>query len=195
MKANRDYLLSSKVYAVLILGGIALLLFFAFVPTFQATDCGPKPQTLSNMKQLHLATQQMALDATVEKIPHRGWPGDMNASFTNWIDHLVPTYLSTNEITRLLSISGNRLPQDVLPRKNTNPILVYAVREDSPGDTVILSTANFINTPQGGYIDPSVQSFTDKFFLVFRKNGTGAILKTRDAGRTNKVGSYAPLCH
>lgn len=193
MRTHRHPHTRLKILGAFIFGAIAVALLAIWLPSVLDKTCtmgGP----LSNMKQLQLATQQMALDATTAGRTNLGLPGEMGGSFTNWINQLVPAYLGTNDIAKLLSSPTQPLSPDVLPSANTNAILVYAVREDSPGDTVIFSTANFINTPQGGYINPAAHSYGDKMFAIFRRDGSGALLKAKQAGDTNAIGSYAPLC-
>jgi prepilin-type N-terminal cleavage/methylation domain-containing protein len=45
---------------------------------------GQMTQTLSNMRQLHLATQTAALDGTTTGDTNLGWPGDVGGTFSNW---------------------------------------------------------------------------------------------------------------
>lgn len=67
---------------------------------------GQMTQTLSNTKQLHLATQQMALDGETTVDKTLGWPGDTGGTFSNWAQKLVPAYLTTNDFCKLLSAPG-----------------------------------------------------------------------------------------
>ena len=173
---------------------LVLILYFVFAPLGPTLTRAPGTQSLSNMKQLYLATQQMALDATTDGKAISGWPGNHGGSFTNWTHQLVPAYLSTNDLARLLSDPSHPLPADQLPSTNKNSILVYAVREDSAANTVFLSTANFTNTPTGGRLNPSAHPL-GKTFVLFHKDGSGSVRQARDVGKTNLIGSYAPLCH
>lgn len=157
--------------------------------------CG-SVQVLSNMKQLHLATQQMALDATTTSNSQIGWPGDIGGSFSNWTHQIVNGgYLGTNDLCKLLSGPGVVVRPDMVPVKNTTAVRVYAATEDSVGSTVFLTSANFTNTPTGG-LPPlaNAKPYGDKGFAVFRKAGDGAILKAKQAGNTNLIGGFAPLC-
>ncbi len=151
-------------------------------------------QALSNMKQLHLATEQMALDRGTTGDTNLGWPGDTGGTFTNWARQLGDGYLTTNDLNALLSAAGRRNPRDVMPGGNTNGVLVYAVGSNSAGSAVFLSSANFTNTPAGG-VAPGAEAvpFGDHGFVVFCKGGDGVILKARQAGKTNLVGAFAPL--
>lgn len=152
-------------------------------------------QTLSNMRQLHLATQQMALDGQTTTNPALGWPGDTDGTFSNWEIQLVPGYLTTNDFRKLLSAPGKIIDLDALPlTMRETAILVYAAREDSPGDAVFLTSGNFTNTPNGGMpLEKSAKPYGEKGFVVFRKGGDGVILLKRQVGQTNVIGSFVPL--
>jgi hypothetical protein len=157
---------------------------------------GQMLQMQSNMKQLHLATLSMVLDGTTTGDVPLQWPGNRGGSFSNWAQSIVPSYLSTNDFCKLLSGPGRTVSPSNLPTANTNAVLVYAVQEASASNTVFLTSANFTNTETGGR-PPSEESkpFSTKGFLVFRKDGTGSILKISAVGKTNKIGAFAPLCH
>lgn len=159
---------------------------------------GRMTQSLSNMKQLQLATQQMALDGQTTGNKNLGWPGDTGSSFARWTTVLVQeNYLSKQDLAKLLSAPGIVVSPDNIPTVNTTAVLVYAVSAKSPENTVFLSTANFTNTPTGG-VPPvkSAKPYGEKGFIVFRKGGDGAILRPRQTGPqyTNIIGAAAPLC-
>lgn len=152
-------------------------------------------QTLSNMKQLYLATQQMAVDGEATTNSTLGWPSDTGASFSNWTTQLVQGgYLSTNDLAKLLSAPGVIVPNTGIPLTNNTALLLYAVKATSPTNTVFLSTANFTNTPNGGTFNPAAKPYGKAGFVVFRNSGEGTIYSARQAASTNAVGSYAPLC-
>ena len=152
-------------------------------------------QVLSNMKQLHLATTQMALDGSTTGDTNLGWPGDTGGTFTNWTAQLVPSYLNTNDFCKLLSGPGKIVPPGKIPTSMANSaVLVYAISTNSSGNTVFLTSANFTNTPNGGApLDPKTKPFGNEGFVVFRKAGDGAILLPRQTNQTNIIGSYVPL--
>jgi prepilin-type N-terminal cleavage/methylation domain-containing protein len=156
---------------------------------------GQMTQTLSNCKQLHLATQQMALDGLTTGDTNLGWPGDTGGTFTYWSRQLVPAYLTTNDFCKLLSAPGVIVPLGKIPETvSAGAVRVYAVSTNSPDTAVFLTSANFTNTPLGGTpLDKSTKPYGDKGFVVFRKGGDGAILLARQVGMTNIIGSYVPL--
>ncbi len=182
--------------AFITLGLIAILIVLT-LPALSPKGCGggQMTQNLSNMKQLHLATQQMALDGITTGNTNIGWPGDMGGSFAHWAQALVTNnYLTTNDLAKLLSAPGKTLPANKIPLTNNTAVLVYAVQEESEGNVVFLSSGNFTNTPTGGNpLDTNAKPFGNKGFVVFRKAGDGAIFMPRQVGSTN-VGGYAPLC-
>jgi len=156
---------------------------------------GQKTQTLSNMKQLHLATQSMAQDGWMETNTNPGWPGDTGGTFTNWMRRLVPAYLGTNDFCKLLSAPGVTVPAGNLPaRMNEGALCIYGVSEASPDTVVFSTTANFTNSLGGSApLQKSAKPYGDTGFVVFRKGGDGAILLKNQATSTNLIGTYAPL--
>ncbi len=159
---------------------------------------GTMTQSLSNMKQLHLATQQMVLDGVTTGETNLGWPGDTGSSFARWTTSLVKNgCLTQQDLAKLLSAPGVRVSGDEIPVINRTAVLVYAVSTNSPSDAVFLSTANFTNTPAGGAPPlKSAKPYGAKGYAVFRKAGDGAILQSRQTGPqfTNIIGAFVPLC-
>lgn len=81
-----------------------------------------------------------------------------------------------------------------LAQSNTG-LRVYSVSSNYPALSVFLTTANFTNSATGGNaLDPKTKPYGDKGFVVFRKDGSGAILQPKQAGQTNVVEAFVPLC-
>lgn len=131
---------------------IAILIALA-LPALQPTCGGNKGvQVLSNARQLHLATQQMALDGMTTGDTNLGWPGDTGGTFSNWAHQLTAeNYLTTNDFRKLMSAPGVLPRPEGIPPQKECALLVYAVSSNSPGPTVFLTSANFTNTPEGGF--------------------------------------------
>jgi len=180
--------------AIVLLAVLTILAALA-LPAVTSTSCGGvMTQTLSNMKQLHLATQSMALDGTTIGDTNLGWPADTGGTFTNWGRQIVPAYLGTNDFCKLLSAPGKRVGSGMFPTSMADgAILVYAVGEKSPTNAVFLTTANFTNTPHGGApLLASAKPYGDKGFVVFRMGGDGAILLKNQTGKADLIGEYVP---
>lgn len=184
---------ASVLAALFVLALVALPLLLMDVNSLEK---GQMTQTLSNFRQLQLATEIMQADGIATKDSALAWPGDAGASFSAWIQNLVPSYLSTNDAAKLLSVPVRQLPRDRLPAREDSLVLLYAVSSNSPPNTVFLSTANFTNTPTGGLpLGKDTKPYGDKGFVVMSKDGSGRILRAKNVGNTNLIGGFAPLCH
>lgn len=173
---------------------IGILAALALPAITGALARGQMTQTLSNSKQLHLATQQMALDAVTTGDTNLGWPGDIGSSWAGWATNLVGgNYLTTNDFKKLISAPGVVPTSDNPASPGKSGIIVYAVVENSEGNTVFLSSANFTNTSGGGAA-PAVTAkpYGNKGYVVFRKAGDGTILQARQTGSsfTNIIGAF-----
>lgn len=175
---------------------IGILAALALPAITSALVKGQMTQTLSNMKQLHLATQQMALDATTTGDTNLGWPGDLTGqSWSSWATNLLGgNYLSPNDFAKLLSAPGvivGVAASNTAPTKSA--VLVYMVAENTDGGVVFLSSANFTNSVGGGAAPvATAKPYGNKGFVVFRKAGDGAILQPRQTGAqfTNIIGGF-----
>lgn len=154
---------------------------------------GQMKGTLSNMRQLHLATETMAQDGLTAKDSRLVWPGDAGGSYSNWLASLVPDYWHTNDVCKLMSAPGKNVPLFRLPRRDEAGVQIYAVRAVSASNVVFLSTANFTNTAAGGLkLSRDARPYGRHGFVVFRKGGDGAILRAGQVGKTNLIGGYEP---
>lgn len=161
-------------------------------------------QTLSNARQLHVATQQMALDASTTGDPSLGWPADMEGggSWSSWANAICGLgagsgaasgagYLSTNDFVKLISAPGVIVPQTANPASaSKSALLVYNVGESTPGATVFISSHNFTNKASPSALSDTAKPYGNKGFIVFRKGGDGQILQARQFNQTNIIGSY-----
>ncbi len=157
---------------------------------------GTMTQSLSNMRQLQLATQQMALDGVSTGDHALGWPGDTGGSFSNWsVKILKDNYMTTNDLCKMFSAPGVVVSPGKIPQMNETAVRLYAVLEVSPTNAVLLSSANFTNTSTGGEaLNASAKPYGKKGFVVMRKGGDGSILLPSQVGQTNIIGSFVPLC-
>ena len=158
---------------------------------------GPMTQTLSNMKQLHLATASMSLDNQMTGESPISWTctgtGATPLTFEQWSNAIVPEYLSESDFKKLQAYKEVR---DYWPDIHVDNIInAYAVIEDDAATTLLFATKNW-RGPGSTSLDDS--RYTEKGFVVFRKGGDGAILTKRQASATNLIGTgglhnYLPL--
>lgn len=183
---------------------IAILASLAIPAVTGALARGQMTQTLSNMKQLHLVAQTMALDATTTGDTNIGWPGDMpNKTWSGWISNAVPGYLTTNDMAKLLSAPGITVPATANlgtltagQANNGRAIVLYLVSVTNNNTAVLFSSSNFTNSISGGTpLTASSLPYGDKGFIVFRKGGDGAVLQARQVGATftNVIGEFVPV--
>jgi len=183
---------------------IAILASLAIPAVTGALVRGQMTQTLSNMKQLHLVAQTMALDATTTGDTNVGWPGDMpSKTWSGWVTNAVPGYMKTNDMAKLLSAPGITVPATASLSSLTagqasggRAIILYQVSETNGSTAVLLSSANFTNSASGGTaLSAGSLPYGDKGFVVFRKGGDGAVLQARQVGPTftNIIGDFVPV--
>jgi prepilin-type N-terminal cleavage/methylation domain-containing protein len=184
-KSSRAFTLIELLVVISIIGILAAL---ALPALFGALAKGQMTQTLSNMKQLHLATQTMALDGLTTGDATLSWPADATTpGWAAWATNLVPSYLSTNDFAKLLSAAGLQRPNTTaITAKTPSAIIAYQVGENSSGDTVFLSSANWTNNSP---LTTAGKPYGDKGFIVFRKAGDGAILLPKQYNNTNVIGT------
>jgi len=173
---------------------IAILASLALPALTKSLVRGQMIQTLSNMKQLHLATQQMALDATTTGDTNLGWPGDIGGSWEAWATNLVGgSYMSTNDFKKMISAPGVVPTSENPGQPGKSAVVLYAVGENSEGETVFLSSANFTNDADGGKAPlATAKPYGNNGYIVYRKGGDGSILQSRQAGSTytNIIGLF-----
>jgi prepilin-type N-terminal cleavage/methylation domain-containing protein len=172
---------------------IGILASLAIPAVTGALVRGQMTGQLSNMKQLHLATQSMALDSVTTGDTNLGWPGDIGGEWAAWATNIVGgRYMTTNDFAKMISAPGVIVAPDADPANpGKSAAVVYSVRESSENSVVFLSSANFTNSSSGGTA-PTAESrpFGNKGFVVFRKGGDGAVLSERQAGQSNLVGGF-----
>ena len=173
---------------------IAILASLALPAITGALARGQMTQTLSNCKQLHLASQQMALDATTTGDTNLGWPGDTGGGWAAWATNMVGgNYMTTNDFKIMISAPGVVPTADTPGAPGKSAIVAYAVSESSEGSTVFLSSGNFTNTATGGQSPlATAKPYGNKGFIIYRKAGDGSILQARQAGSayTNIIGAF-----
>jgi len=204
MKSPRQSLRAFTLIELLVVISIIAILASLAIPAVTgALARGQMTQTLSNMKQMHLVAQTMALDATTTGDTNIGWPGDLpSKTWAGWVTNAVPGYIKTNDMAKLLSAPGITVPATA-DLSTLSPgvaggraVILYQVSETNNNSAVLFSSANFTNSTSGGTaLDAGSLPYGDKGFIVFRKGGDGAVLQARQVGSafTNVIGDFVAV--
>lgn len=167
---------------------IAILASLALPAITGALARGQMTQTVSNARQLYVATFQMALDAQTTGDTNLGWPADIGGSWSAWAGNLVGgKYMSTNDFAKMLSAPGVIRTTNTAPTASTpSALTVYNVGETNANSAVFITTANFT---QGSGLSENAKPYGNKGFVVFRKGGDGAVFQERQATNTSLLPS------
>jgi prepilin-type N-terminal cleavage/methylation domain-containing protein len=185
-KSLRAFTLIELLVVIAIIGILASLALPAVTGAFRR---GQMTQTLSNMKQLHLAQTQMALDGLTTGDTNLAWPGDSLVSFSGWANALIGgAYLTTNDFVKLVSAPGKQNAPGTIPTVAQSALIAYAVAENSEGSTVFLSTANYRFTGNGSTLSTNAP-YGNQGFVIFRKAGDGAVYLPRQATNATLIGT------
>lgn len=179
---------------------IAILASLALPAITGALARGQMTQTLSNMKQLHLVTQQMALDGNTTGDTSMGWPGDLTNSatpvktFNGWVGLVVPAYMGTNDFAKMISAPGVVCASNNIASTTagtTRAVYLYPVTETNDSGAVLFTSANYQYAATPPTLSATRKPYGDKGFIVFRKGGDGAIFQARQATNSSLVGGFA----
>lgn len=165
---------------------IAILASLALPAITGALVRGQMTQTMSNMKQLHLATFNMDLDNQNAGAPVGGWPGS-NVTAGAWAAALTNgSYLSDSDLRKMLSAQSVIVTNAATV--STWALNAYGVGNVEDGGVIFLSTKNFTmpaNSASGtSNALTATKPFERKGFVVFRRGGDGQILQERFATNT-----------
>lgn len=194
-KLLRSFRAFTLIELLVVISIIAILASLALPALTGALARAQMTQSLSNMKQLHLIAQTMALDATTTGDTNLGWPGDLpDKSWAGWVTAAVPSYIKTNDMAKLLSAPGITVGQEATISSLSpgvvggRAVILYAVSETNDNNVTIFSTSNFTNKADGQALTGGSLPFGDKGFVVFRKGGDGAVLQAKQSTNTNITG-------
>lgn len=168
---------------------IGILAALALPAITGALARGQMTQTMSNLRQLQLATQTYSLDATTSG-DGLSWTTTNNqaVSFTIWQNQLTNGYLQAQDLAKMLSAPGKTpVTVDQIPASATaSSVKIFAVGEDDAGNTLFGCTYNF--TPYTAPTTTSPSPYKDKGIVVVRKGGDATILRASQGTNINLVG-------
>ena len=169
---------------------IAILASLAIPAVTGALARGQMAQTLSNFKQLHLATFNMDLD-NQQAGSGSGWPGTNTgapATSLAWVTALTNgNYLKPNEVAKMLSAQSVQA-DPALTSTNSWAAIVYGVGNVDDSGVIFLSTKNTVftlNTTNATVPLSTATPYGNKGFVIFHKGGDGQILQARFATNGN----------
>lgn len=169
---------------ILLLLLLLAILASLFLPSMPA---GPARnqfiRTLSNMKQIQLATRQMAVDNAETGNPVQ-WTCSNSTPLTldQWKKLLSPEYLSAVDFNKLLTVtcdgrfSGTKTISDGFN--------VFAVTALDPDDTLLFATKNWHGPMEKGL---SGDPYGTKAFVIFTKGNSGMVLQAKQTTNLSVV--------
>ena len=163
---------------------IAILASLALPAITGALTRGQASQTLSNARQIYLATFNMAMDGTTTGDTNLAWPAESGGKWSTWASSLTGGgYMTTNDFAKMLSAPGvTRSTNTAVTEKDPSALSIYNVGEASSMQTVFITTANYNN---GSPLNATNKPYGNKSFVVFRKGGDGLVYQSAQATNTN----------
>jgi prepilin-type N-terminal cleavage/methylation domain-containing protein len=158
---------------------------------------GQSTQLLSNMKQLHLTAQQIALDGSTSGDTNLAWPGDLpTKTWTAWAGIVTNGYMTVSDLAKMCSsvpITASSNTITTSTAGTTRAVIAYQVSETNDSSVVIFSSSNFTNLATPVAPVATGKPFGNKGFVVFRKGGDGIFLQVSQATNTNVIGGAATV--
>lgn len=170
---------------------IAILASLALPAISGALTRAQMNTALSNLRQIHLATQSAALDAFTTQDNTIGWPGDVGISGGEALSSMLIAnkYLESRDAAKIFAAGGIKPATgatDSIPEDNI-AFTFEEVLESDPGTTVFAYTKNYTygsNIEDGSTTEP----FKDAGFAVMRKGGDGAVYRAQQGENTELIG-------
>jgi prepilin-type N-terminal cleavage/methylation domain-containing protein len=170
---------------------IAILASLALPAISGALTKAQMNTALSNLRQIHIATQSAALDAFTTQSTEFGWPGDVDTKGGSALSQMLIAngYLEPQDAAKVFAAGEIRAAKQVgesVPEDNIG-FTFESVSESDPGTTVFAYTKNYTygqDIEKGSTTTP----FRDNGFVVMRKGGDGAVYKITQGDDTDQIG-------
>jgi len=171
---------------------IAILASLALPAITGALARGQMSQTLSNMKQLHLVAQQIALDGQTSGDTNLAWPGDLpTKTWAAWAGIVTNGYMTIVDLAKMCSAPGITATSNGVVNSTagtTRALLAYQVSDTNDSAAILFTSSNFTNAATPAVPVAAGKPYGTKGFVVFRKGGDGSVLQNNQATNTNFVG-------
>jgi len=200
MKKILSSLAFTLIELLVVISIIAILASLAIPALTSALVQAQLTQTVSNAKQIHLATFNMSNDSLTTGDQTIGWPGDLSGTNAIQTTKQFVTLLVNGDYLKPgdLKIFAAQGVQPFIPTTTgtdisnfngatNNAYKIFYVTSQQDSSTIFLETKNFSygNSPA---LDPNAAPYGDKGFVVFHKGGDGTKYKKGQATQTNLLG-------
>lgn len=192
MKNLRSLRAFTLIELLVVISIIAILASLALPAIGGALTKAQMNTALSNLRQIHIATQSAALDAFTTQSTEFGWPGDVSISGGQALSQMLIQngYLQSADAAKVFAAGEIRAATSVgdsVPEANIG-FTFQPVSESDPGTTVFAYTKNYTygsDIEKGSTTTP----FKDNGFVVIRKGGDGAVYKISQGDQTDQIGT------
>ena len=178
---------------------IAILASLSLPAVTGALGRGQMTQQVSNLKQLHLVAQQIALDGQTSGDTNLAWPGDLptaTKTWAGWAGIVTNGYMTISDLAKMCSATPITASSNTVVSSTagtTRAVIAYQVSETNDSSVVIFSSSNFTNLATPVAPVSTGKPFGTKGFVVFRKGGDGTVLQMSQATNTNVIGGAATV--
>ena len=196
MKLIKKLTAFTLIELLVVISIIAVLASLALPAITGALTRGQMTQSVSNMKQLQLVAQQIALDGSTTGDTNLAWPGDLpTKSWASWAGIVTDNgYMTATDLAKMCTAAGVTATTNTITSStpgSNRAVIAYQATETSDASVVIFSSSNFTNATTLEAPSATSKPYGNKGFVVFRKGGDGAVLQANQATNTNVVGGFA----